>query len=73
MRESVHSLPNFEIYVAVFRDPVPQVVFFDDAVREVCKFQLHVLVSRHGRHQVEILNINGHEACPNSVDYNVEQ
>ena len=73
MGESIHSLPNFEVYIAVFVDPLPQVVLFDYVFGEVGKFQSYVFVLLHGSHELEIFYIEGREARPWSGDCAVEK
>ena len=62
MRNSVHSLYDFQINVAIFGEPVPQGVLLDYIFREVGYSESHVFIWIHGRHEVNILDVDGHKA-----------
>ena len=73
MGKSVHSLSGSQINVAIFGDLVPQGVLLDYVFGEVGQFELHVLISIHGSHEVQNLDVNGHEASTWRGDCDVKQ
>ena len=62
MRQLVHSLADLEIHPSIGGDLFPQVLLFDQVVREVCKFQSHVFVPFHWSIEVEIFDVCCHVA-----------
>lgn len=60
VREAIHALANFDENVAVV-DEWRKVVVIHDYQRDVFNGDLHVLITRHQRAQVEALDVDGHE------------
>ena len=45
----------------------------DNIVWEVAQFDPHIFIARHGRVEVEILNVDGHEFCIWCLHYAVQE
>ncbi len=61
--EVVHSMLPFAKNIAIRIHFVTECVFNDDVLREEFEFHLEVIVAIHGHHEVEVLNVDGHELC----------
>jgi hypothetical protein len=72
LREAVHPASHFEENVAICIHFVMESVFIDDVLGEQFQFHSKVLVTFHGSHEVEVLDVNGHELCIGGGDDAVE-
>ncbi len=61
LREAVHPVLHFTENVAICIRFVTESVFIDDVLGEQFQFHSEVLVPVHGSHEVEVLDVDGHE------------
>ena len=59
--KTVHATSYLAKHVTVRIYFVAKVVFFDDVLWEQLQFHAKVFVSLHWRHEVKILDVDGHE------------
>ena len=59
--EAVHSFPNFNVDLSVFVNQVPEVVFYDDLLRDDVKSEAHVFRIGHWGVEVEVGQVNAEE------------
>jgi len=52
--EAVHSFPNFDVDPSVFVNQVPEVVFYDDLLRDDVEPEAHVFRIGHRGVEVEV-------------------
>jgi hypothetical protein len=72
LREAIHPASHFTENVAICVRFVTKSVFIDDVLREQFQFNSEVLVQVHGSHEVEVLDVDGHEVCIRAGDDAVE-
>jgi hypothetical protein len=72
LREAVHPALHFAENVAICVHFVAESVFIDDVLGEQFQFHSEVLVTFHGSHEVEILDVDSHELCIGDGDDAVE-
>ena len=70
--ETVHSLPDFDHNVIVV-DEWGGVVLVKNISRNILNWNRHVLVLRHGRVEIEVLNVDSEETRIGSGNNAVEQ
>ncbi len=61
--EAVHSTSHFTENIAIRIHFIMECVFVNDVLWEEFEFHLEVLIAIHGRHEVEVLDGDGHELC----------
>jgi hypothetical protein len=70
--EAVHSMSIFTKNIAIRIHFVTECIFIDDVLWEEFKFHPEVLEVIHGRHEVEVLDVDSHELCIGHGDDAVE-
>ncbi len=63
LREAIHPMSHFAENIAVCVRFVTESIFIDDVLGEQFQFHSEVLLPVHGSHEVEVLDVNGHELC----------
>jgi hypothetical protein len=63
LREAVHPTSHFAENIAICVRFVTESVIIDDVLGEQFQFHSEVLVPVHGSHEVEVLDVDGHELC----------
>jgi hypothetical protein len=70
--EAIHSTSHFAENIAIRISFVKECVFIDDVLWEEFEFHPEVLEAIHGRHEVKVLDVDGHELCIGRGDDAVE-
>jgi hypothetical protein len=70
--EAVHSMLHFTENIAIHVHFVMECLFVNDVLWEEFEFHPEVLISIHGCHEVEVLDVNSHELCIGHGDDTVE-
>ena len=63
LKEAIHPALHFTENVAICIRFVTESVFIDDVLGEQFRFYSEVLVPVHWSHEVEVLDVDGHELC----------
>jgi hypothetical protein len=71
--EAVHSMLHLAENIAIRIHFVMECIFDDDVLWEKFEFHPELLVAIHGCHEVEVLDVNGHELCTGRGDDAVEK
>ncbi len=61
LKEAIHPVSHFVENVAICVRFVMESVFIDDVLGEQSQFHSEVFVPVHGSHEVEVLDVDGHE------------
>jgi hypothetical protein len=61
--EAVHSTSHFSENIATHVHFVTECVFVNDVLWEEFEFHPEVPIAIHGHHEVEVLDVDGHELC----------
>jgi hypothetical protein len=72
LREAVHPTSHFAENIAIYICFVTESIFIDDVLGERFQFHSEVLVPVHRSHEVEVLDVDGHELCIGGGDDAVE-
>ncbi len=59
--EAIHPASHFAENIAICVHFVAESVFMDDVLWKEIKFHPEVLITVHGHHEVEVLDVNSHE------------
>ncbi len=62
--EAIHSFPNFDVDPSVFVNQVPEVVFYDDLLRDDVEPEAHVFRIGHRGVEVEVGQVNAENMAP---------
>ena len=54
-------MENLCVNIVILSYFPPQIVLVNNVFWEVAQFEPHIFIVRHGRVEVEILNVDGHE------------
>ncbi len=71
--EAIHAFTNLDIDPSVIVDQVPEVVFFDDLVRDEFESEAHVFRIIHWRVEVEVGQVNAQEYRARCADCGVDE
>jgi hypothetical protein len=63
LREAVRPALHFAADIPICVRFVTESIFIDDVLGEQFQFHSEVLLTVHGSHEVEVLDINSHELC----------
>jgi hypothetical protein len=63
LREAVHPALHFAEDIPICVCFVTESLFIDDVLGEQFQFHSEVLITFHGSHEVEVLDVDSHELC----------
>ncbi len=72
LRKAIAALADFEVYPTILV-PTSQVVFIDEFFRNVQDFDPNIFRVWHGCIKIEVLEVNGVEACTLLREYTVKE
>jgi hypothetical protein len=72
LRKTIHATSYLTKNIAIRIDFVTEAIFFDDVRWEKLQFHAEVFIPIHGRHQVEVLDVDCHELAVGGGDDTVE-